>query len=207
MGAHDPSAEPRDSSSVADGISAIRYEGKGLMGEDRTYLQRANRDEGMGKVDKKRRSKNVMPSKGFHFDHSRRRKRSGIYLESTEPELLDVLPDECTRVKDAMSRSVYTVTPSTQIKEAVWLMKSLGVGSVIVCDGSTLIGTLSDRDIALANAHPSEPIHKVMSREPVFCHENHLLLDVHEMMRTLGFNALAVRDFSGTLSGIVLRTG
>ena len=161
----------------------------------------------MGKVDKKRRSKNVMSSKDLNFDYPRRRKRSGIYLESTEAEQFGVLTDECTRVKDAMSLSVYTVTPSTKIKEAVWLMKSLGVGTVIVCDGNTLIGTLSDRDIALANAHQSEPVHNVMSREPVFCHENDLLLDVHEMMRDRGLNALPVRDFSGTLSGIVVRAG
>jgi len=161
----------------------------------------------MSKVEKKGRSKDVIPSEGFNFDPLRSRKRSGIYLESTEAEQLGVLLDECTRVKDAMSRSVYTVTPSTKIKEAVWLMKSLGVGTVIVCDGNTLIRTLSDRDMALANAHPSDPIHTVMSREAVFCHENDLLLDVHEMMRTHGLNALPVRDFSGTLSGIVMRTG
>jgi len=96
----------------------------------------------MGQVDKKRRSMNFVSSKGSNFDHSRWRKRSGIYLESTEAEQLGVLPGECTRVKDAMSRSVHIVTPSTKIKEAVWLMKSLGLGTVIVCDGNTLIGTL-----------------------------------------------------------------
>ena len=39
------------------------------------------------------------------------RRRSGLYLESTEAEQLGVLPHECTRVKDAMSRSVAGVTP------------------------------------------------------------------------------------------------
>lgn len=149
---------------------------------------------------------NIVPSKRSNIDHPQRRKRSGIYLESTEAEQLGVLPEECTRVKDAMSRSVYTVTPSTEIQEAVQLMKSLGVGAVIVCDGSTLVGTLSDRDIALANAPPSEPIHKVMIPDPVFCYENDLLLDVHKMMRARGLNAFPVKDFSGTFSGIVMRT-
>ena len=65
----------------------------------------------------------VTPSKPSNTDCPQRRKRSGIYLESTEAEQLGVLPHECTRVKDAMSRSVSTVSPSTEIREAVRLMK------------------------------------------------------------------------------------
>ena len=133
----------------------------------------------MGKIDKKRLSGTVMQSKRSNIDRSQRRKRSGIYLESTEAEQLGVLPHECTRVKDAMSRSVTIVTPLTEIGEAVRLMKSLGVGAVIVCHGSTLVGTLSDRD---------------------------LLLDVHAMMLAHGLTALPVRNFSGLFSGIVMRT-
>ena len=160
----------------------------------------------MGKVDKKPLPGTVMPSKRSNIDRPQRRKRSGIYLESTEAEQLGVLPHECIRVKDAMSRSVTTVTPLTEIGEAVWLMKSLGVGAVIVCRGSTLFGTLSDRDIALANAPSSEPIHKVMTPDPVYCYENDLLHDVHAMMRARGLTALPVRDFSGHFLGIVMRT-
>ena len=160
----------------------------------------------MGKIDKKRLSGTVMQSKRSNIDRSQRRKRSGIYLESTEAEQLGVLPHECTRVKDAMSRSVTIVTPLTEIGEAVRLMKSLGVGAVIVCHGSTLVGTLSDRDIAMANAPQSEPIHKVMTHDSVYCYENDLLLDVHAMMLAHGLTALPVRNFSGLFSGIVMRT-
>jgi len=134
-----------------------------------------------------------------------RRKRSGIYLESTEDEQLGVLPHQCTCVKDAMSRSVSIVTPLTEIREAVRLMKALDVDSLIVCNGPTLVGTLCDRDIALANASPSEAIHKVMTPDPVYCFENDLLIDAHAFMRTRGLTALPVRDFSGLLSGIVMR--
>lgn len=160
----------------------------------------------MGKIDKKPLPGAVTPSKCSTTGHPQRRKRSGIYLESTEAEQLGVLPQECIRVKDAMSRSVTIVTPLTKIGEAVQLMKSLGVGAVIVCDGSTLVGTLSDRDIALADASPSEPIHKVITADSVDCYENDLLLDVHAMMCARGLTALPVRDFSGFFSGVVMRT-
>ena len=147
-----------------------------------------------------------MQSKRSNLDRPERRKRLGTYLESTESEQLGAVPQEGTRVNDAMSRSVTIVTPLTEIGEAVRLMRSLGVGAVIVCHGSMLVGTLSHRDIALANAPPSEPIHKVMTRDSTYCYENDLLFDVHKMMRARGLIALPVRDSSGLFSGIVMRT-
>jgi CBS domain-containing protein len=135
----------------------------------------------------------------------RARIRSGIHIESTDTEQLGVLPHECTLVKDAMSRSVSVVTPLTEIREAVRLMNSLDVGALIVCNGNMLLGALSDRDIALAKASPSDVIHKIMTPDPVYCFENDLLIDAHAMMRARGLTALPVRDFNGLLSGIVMR--
>lgn len=160
----------------------------------------------MSSADKMRLPGTAMQSNHSNVDRPQRRKRSGISVESTEAEQLGVLPHECIRVKDAMSRSMTTVTPLTGIGEAVSLMKSLGVGAVIVCRGRTLFGTLSDRDIALANAPPSEPIHTVMTPDPVWCYEDDLLHDVHAMMRARDLTALPVRDFNGFFSGIVTRT-
>jgi signal-transduction protein with cAMP-binding, CBS, and nucleotidyltransferase domain len=133
------------------------------------------------------------------------RKRSGIHLESTNAEQLGILPHECILVKNAMSRSMSVVTPLTEIREAVRLMKSLDVGALVVCNGSALVGILFDRDIALANTGPLKPIHKVMTVNPSFCFENDLLVDVHAMMHARGLTALPVRDFSGRFSGIVRR--
>lgn len=133
------------------------------------------------------------------------RKRSGIYQESTEAEQLGVLPHECTRVREAMNHGVSVVTPWTTIGEAVQLMKSMDVGVLIVCNGSTLVGTLSDREIALANAPSSQAIHTVITPDPTYCSENDLLIDAHAVIRTRGLPALPVRDSSGLLSGIVMR--
>ena len=159
----------------------------------------------MEKSDKKQLPRTVSASKLSGTDHPPIRKRSGLYLESTEDEQLGVLPHQCTRVKDAMSQSLSVITPLTEIRDAVRLMKSLDVGALIVCNGSTLVGTLCDRDIALANAPPSEAIHKVMTPDPVYCCENDLLIDAHAMMRAHGLTALPVLDFRGVLSGIVMR--
>jgi hypothetical protein len=60
---------------------------------------------------KKRLPGTITSSKLSNTDRPLRWKRSGIYLESTEADLLGVLPPQGTRVKDAMSRSVAGVTP------------------------------------------------------------------------------------------------
>ncbi|HXT67883.1 MAG TPA: CBS domain-containing protein [Nitrospiraceae bacterium] len=133
------------------------------------------------------------------------RKRSGIKLESTEAEQLGVLPHECTRVKDAMSRSLSTVSPSTEIREAVRLMKSFDIDALLVCNGCALVGTLCDRDIALANVPPTEAVRRIMISDPSYCLEDDLLIDAHELMRVRGLSALPVKEFSGRLSGIVRR--
>ena len=133
------------------------------------------------------------------------RKQSGIYLESSEDEQLGVPPHECIRVKDAMSRSVSVVTPLTEIAEAVQLMKSLDIGALVVCNGTTLVGTLCDRDIALANAPPSTAIQEVMTYNHAYCLETDLLIDAQDMMRARELTALPVRDSSGLLSGIVMK--
>jgi CBS domain-containing protein len=134
------------------------------------------------------------------------RKRSGLYLESTEAEQLGVLPHECTRVKEAMSRSVCVYSPLTEVVQAVGLMKARDTGVIIVCNGRELMGTLSERNIALANAHPSEPLYKFMNADPSHCFENDLLVDALATMRARGLTALPVLDSSGLLSGVVVKT-
>lgn len=133
------------------------------------------------------------------------RKRSGIQLESTEAEQLGVLPDECVRVKDAMNHQVPVIRPASEVEEAVRLMKAFHLDTLLVCNESTLIGTLCDRDIALANTLPSEAVSSVMVADPSYCFEDDLLIDACELMRTRGLKALPVKDSSGRLSGIVRR--
>ncbi|THI87063.1 MAG: CBS domain-containing protein [Nitrospira sp. CG24A] len=163
----------------------------------------------MDKDENMRLSRTVTPSKPSSNDRlpmrTGGRRRSGIYLESTEDEQWGVLPHECTRVKDAMTRSVSVVTPLTEIAEAVQLMKSLDIGALVVCNGSTFVGTLCDREIALANVPPSAAVHEVMTYNQAYCVETDLLIDAQEMIRARGLIALPVRDSSGLLSGIVMK--
>jgi len=52
-------------------------------------------------------------------------------------------------VKDAMTSSVTTATPSQSLTEAASLMKQEDIGSIPVVEGGQLVGVLTDRDIVV----------------------------------------------------------
>ncbi len=52
-----------------------------------------------------------------------------------------------TYIAEVMSTDLRTVTPSTGSEEAMCLMQTYGIRHLPVCDGSTLIGFLSLRDL------------------------------------------------------------
>jgi CBS domain-containing protein len=77
-----------------------------------------------------------------------------------------------TQVRDVMTPSVGSATPSQSLAEAAEVMKTEDVGSVPVVDGGQLVGILTDRDIVMrAVAERRDPqtvkVEEVASRELV----------------------------------------
>ena len=58
-----------------------------------------------------------------------------------------------TRVEDVMTRELYTVNPGDNFEEALSLMKEHSIRHLPVCDGGTLVGFLSLRDLLLHDIH------------------------------------------------------
>jgi len=52
-----------------------------------------------------------------------------------------------TRIRDVMSTDVRTVEPSASSEDAMFLMQNHGVRHLPVCEGRTLVGFLSLRDL------------------------------------------------------------
>ncbi len=52
-----------------------------------------------------------------------------------------------THIADVMSTDLHTVTPSASSEEAMCVMQTNGVRHLPVCDGTTLVGFLSLRDL------------------------------------------------------------
>ena len=61
-------------------------------------------------------------------------------------------------VKDIMTSNVTYVSPDTTITQAAQLMQKHNIGSVPVCQGDSVIGIVTDRDIVVRNiAHGKDP--------------------------------------------------
>ena len=87
-------------------------------------------------------------------------------------------------------------------------MEAMGVGSLPVCDGKRLVGTITDRDIVVravaAGWSPVDALVKDCMTEDVayaFCDES--TEEVLERMKVLQIRRLAVLDRDRNLAGIV----
>jgi CBS domain-containing protein len=75
-----------------------------------------------------------------------------------------------TRVKELMSDKLVTLTSSAPVVEAARQMRAADVGAVIVQDGDTLRGIVTDRDIAIRavaedRAVSQTPVSEICSSE------------------------------------------
>jgi len=75
-----------------------------------------------------------------------------------------------TRVRDIMSPNVLTVKSGTTVREVSRLMVERRVGSVVVHDGSRVVGIVTDRDVLATitkkkNFNPDvEAVDRIMSK-------------------------------------------
>ena len=53
------------------------------------------------------------------------------------------------KLREVMSTDVEVVGPEATLAEAAEVMRQLNVGILPVCDGDTLLGVLTDRDITI----------------------------------------------------------
>ncbi|WLR52207.1 CBS domain-containing protein [Bacillus tianshenii] len=73
------------------------------------------------------------------------------------------------RVKDVMSTDIAALTPQDNVFEAAVIMKERNVGVVPVCEGDTLLGVVTDRDLVIRGLAEKRPgsfaITNVMSKD------------------------------------------
>ena len=93
------------------------------------------------------------------------------------------------KVKDMMTRSVECVWPQDTLQEAAARMKEMKIDPLPVCDRTHIVGTLTDRDIAVrATAAGRDPrttkVSDVMTREVITCHEDDPVEEAERLMRS-----------------------
>ena len=112
------------------------------------------------------------------------------------------------QVLDVMTRDVETIAPDASLQQAAEAMEAMGVGSLPVCDGRRLVGTLTDRDIVVRGvATGRSPVEMVvrecMTEDISYAFEDEDSEEVLARMKTLQIRRLAVLDKEKNLVGIV----
>jgi CBS domain-containing protein len=112
------------------------------------------------------------------------------------------------QISDVMTREVETVAPDASLQAAAAAMEAMGIGSLPVCQGRRLVGTLTDRDIVVRGvASGRSPIEMLvrecMTEDISYAFQDEDAEEVLARMRALQVRRLAVLDRDKNLVGIV----
>lgn len=136
---------------------------------------------------------------GLERDHRRRLHRASATASPTAGAMR-------TRVQDLVGRAPESVTPSTTVRDAAATMRERGISSVLVMDGSRLLGIVTDRDLrnrVLAQGRdPGDTVDTVMTRDPVTTPSDALAFEVLLAMVDRGVHHLPVVE-DGRVVGVV----
>lgn len=111
------------------------------------------------------------------------------------------------RVRDLMTASVCSVGPASSIADAARIMSEYDVGALPVLDGTTLVGIVTDRDIAVrAVARSMElasPVRDIMTPQVATCLPQDSVDYALELMSDEQVRRIPVCTGEGELVGIV----
>jgi CBS domain-containing protein len=112
------------------------------------------------------------------------------------------------KIKDVCTPTPRSISPDDSLVEAAAEMKALDIGWLPVCENDHLIGTVTDRDIAIravAEGYDPNitPVRQVMSRVVIYCFGDQELWNAAQMMETNKIRRLPVLNRDKRLVGIV----
>jgi CBS domain-containing protein len=110
-------------------------------------------------------------------------------------------------IREIMTVDLITVAPSITVMRAASAMLAGKAGSVLVIDGSDLVGIFTERDILKALVHHSDagrasPVRNWMTRDPLTVSPEARAEEALDLMLTCGFRHLPVKE-GDRLVGIV----
>ena len=109
-------------------------------------------------------------------------------------------------VREIMSTPVEVIDANASIREAAKRMAERGIGSLLVVDGNSLVGIVTERDLVRAIAEGVDldaPVKTIMSEDVYAITPDTSVLKAMEMMRMHGVRHLPVVDEEDNLLGIV----
>jgi CBS domain-containing protein len=111
------------------------------------------------------------------------------------------------QIKEVMTPGPEIISPEASLAEAATMMKKLDVGSLPVCNGDTVVGWITDRDITIRataeRRNPDATVGEAMSPKVVFCRENDDVDACARLMEEKQIRRLPVLNAERRLVGIV----
>ena len=112
------------------------------------------------------------------------------------------------KVREIMSRNVECIQTDTTMKDAAEKMRLLDVGFLPVCDGDTVVGTLTDRDITIRHVADGQNPYRVkagdiMTPSAFYCFEDEDIEDVGRYMQEHEVRRVLIFDRGQNLVGVV----
>ncbi len=112
-------------------------------------------------------------------------------------------------VEDIMQKNVISVDSSVSIKDTAKVMTDAHVGCVIVTDGSSPIGIVTERDmvqLAISKELPlSNSISEIMSTQLITAKSDYTLWELAQLMKTNSIHKMPVEK-DGNLVGMITAT-
>ncbi|HWS34468.1 MAG TPA: CBS domain-containing protein [Actinoplanes sp.] len=111
-------------------------------------------------------------------------------------------------VADAMTRQIVYLPADTPLDEAAQAMRDQGIGDVVVTQGPTLAGIVTDRDIVIRaiaehQAPSTTTLGSITSRELLMVEQSATVEEAVQAMRDRGVRRLLVCDADRNLVGIL----
>ncbi|MCG5072709.1 CBS domain-containing protein [Paraburkholderia tagetis] len=112
-----------------------------------------------------------------------------------------------TKVAQVMTHDAVSIHATDTIRQAAQMMADLEVGSLPICEGEELIGTVTDRDIAVravaSGVDPSTPVADIATQHVQWCYEDDDINEVKRKMAGRRIRRIPVLDHQKHLVGIV----
>lgn len=112
------------------------------------------------------------------------------------------------KVGDVMTKQIIYLPAETTLDEAAKAMREADIGDVVVTDGPTLAGMVTDRDIVVrAVAERKDPatttLGSVITRDIVMIEQNETAANAANLMRERAVRRVLVCDADRQLVGII----
>ncbi|MCP4726329.1 MAG: CBS domain-containing protein [bacterium] len=110
-------------------------------------------------------------------------------------------------ILDEKGSDVVTISPDASVFEALKLMADKGVGAVLVTEGDSIVGILSERDYARkvilkGKASKDSPVSEIMTKRVLYVRPELSVDECMALMTEKHFRHLPVLD-DGKLAGII----